>query len=53
VFEAVDKCVSLNLLSLDDHVAVITRSLAGKHIGSISALYNVRKVLDTKSEVKK
>jgi len=49
VFEAVDKCLSLGLLSVDDHVAVITRSLAGKHIGSISALYNVRKVLDTKS----
>lgn len=46
VFEAVAKCVSLDLLSKDDHVVILTRSLAGKHIGSISAIYNVAKVLD-------
>jgi len=44
--KAIEKCVSLDFLGLDDHVTVITRSLLGKHVGSISALYNVRKVLD-------
>jgi len=46
VLKAIETSVSLGLLKLDDHVAVITRSLLGKHVGSITALYNVRKVLD-------
>jgi len=45
-FEAIQKCVTLELLTKDDHVTVLTRSLAGKHVGSISAIYNVGKVLD-------
>jgi len=53
VIEAVKECVNLGLLNNDDHVAVITRSLAGKHVGSISALYNVAKLLDTTIRGKK
>jgi len=45
-FEAIQRCVNRRLLTKDDHVMVMTRSLAGKHVGSISAIYDVAKVLD-------
>jgi len=44
--KAIQKAVQKELLTKDDHVAVITRSLIGKHVGSVSAVYNVGKVLD-------
>jgi len=44
--EAVSRCVNMGLLSKEDHVLVFTRSLIGKHVGTISAIYNVAKILD-------
>jgi len=43
---AIKAALDARLLSKNDHVAVITRSLLGKHIGSITALYSVAKVFD-------
>jgi len=43
---AIKKSVALGLLTLNDHVLILTRSLIGKHVGSVTALYNVQKVLD-------
>jgi pyruvate kinase len=45
-FEAIQRCVKRGLLSMEDHVMVMARSLTGKHIGSLSAIYNVQKTLD-------
>jgi pyruvate kinase len=44
--KAVRRAVETGLLTKNDHVAIITRSLLGKHIGSISALYSVEKIFD-------
>jgi len=43
---AITRSVALGLLTTKDHVMVITRSLLGKHVGSIQGLYAVSKVLD-------
>jgi len=42
---ALKKLLTLNLITLNDHVLVISRSIFGKHIGAVSALYSVKEVL--------
>jgi len=44
--EAVRKALELKLISLEDHVLVVARSCLGKHVGSTSAIYHVKEVVE-------
>jgi len=44
--EAVRKALELGLISLEDYVLVVARTCLGKHVGSTSAIYKVKEVLD-------
>jgi len=44
--EAVRMALSLGLLSLEDHVLVVSRSGLGKHVGASTAVYYVKEVVE-------
>lgn len=46
--KAIKTALNLNLINLNDHVIVVSRSAFGKHTGSFSGVYNVKKVIEHK-----
>jgi len=42
--EAIKKALSKQLITKDDHVIILSRSILGKHVGTTSAIYSVKEV---------
>jgi len=41
---AIKHCLSLDLISKDEHVICVSRSLFGKHTGTVSSIYDISKL---------
>jgi len=43
---AIKRCLEMDLLEKKDHVLCVSRSLFGKHTGTVSSIYDIRKLIE-------